>query len=403
MRIDGLGLAHSVSEGNAEDAQATPHASALLDGVAAVGGLEGSLWFGTSGPNPWDPHPYLSEMRSEAAATLRYTPLPIGTDEATVNARMEELVHFLEAKRDHARQAGGLDQAEGPFRTSATHARRRFFEDLYQAMSDDLAQLAQWHQMPLAVRVGSYDGIAREAQIEIENNINIGYVDRYWTDDELGQLGGALARLPDHLMLENPLTSKLVRIAHLTGDFAGQNDSSGTISISDIAADPNASASYPSAAGAGISALTETVLHELGHNMDDENPRFPEYMQIAGWRRVGDVGSFRDLPNGGAVKGYQVGITDDPNGDYVLMNQSGRGTFVYAKGAEFGASPYGRTNPYEDFAETLAEFLIAPAALMTEAPRKYAFMASFAGARVPADPPRPNDGIGSVFKTWSLF
>ncbi|HEY0711107.1 MAG TPA: hypothetical protein VGF45_00415 [Polyangia bacterium] len=356
-----------------------PTGVASFDGVdraesSGVGRLPPDLGIGS---DPWDPHPNLREFRAEAARTFAHEPLPAWADPTTVAQRMRDLIGFLEAKRDHAAHRAWVDPSSTSG-TAAANQRSKYFSDLCGAMQDDLAHLAGWEGLPLSAQIESFNLIAREANVEIRHNNNIGYVDKRWNDDELVQLDSALARIPDHLLLENGRNNHISRISQIDSNGAGDNEvSTGNIRITDRSM--VGMSRFSSAAAAGVTAFTDIVLHEVAHNMDDEHARFAEYSAISGWRRIGDGGSYRHLPNGGEVKGWQVGLHDDPDGDYIVMNQSNRGSYVYRKGAEFGESLYGRTNPHEDFAETFTEFLLAPEALRLAAPTKYDFMNGFAG------------------------
>jgi hypothetical protein len=336
-------------------------------------------WRNPPGLAPWDPHVNLREFRDEAARTYPYTPLSPGADEATVNAQIDDLMRFLEAKRDHAARMAWPMNGLAPS-SPAEKQRQSFFADLHEAMQGDLAALANWKSLSLPVRIGTFNAIARETNVEIKHNVSLEYDGKYWTEDEIAQIDRALSRLPDHLVLENDIKS-FIRVGTIPGGFAGFNVA-GRLRISDDAVADGLLSQYPGAAKAGDTSLMETILHETAHSFQN-TPRFKEYSDIAGWRLVGPAGAYRNLPNGGEVKGSEVGITDDPDGIYILMNQSSRGSYVYRKGAEFGSSTYGRSNPQEDFAETLAEFLLDPESLKREAPHKYEFMASFASPRDP--------------------
>jgi hypothetical protein len=317
------------------------------------------------GPNPWDPHANLKEFRSEAAAAPSYLPLGPNTDAATVDAKLAELERALTAKRDHA---AGMANGAG-----ATSDRRRFFEELQAAMQNDVGHLQGRSNLSREGKIELYNRIAHEARIEIKYNVDVRGFNKEWSDAELGQMEGALAQLPDSLVLENKKLALIYRFTEEAGGHSGQHDPvSGTIGIYDDAF--SGLSQYPGAAARGISSFEETLIHEVGHSLDDEGPRWAEYMRLSGWHKV-DRAAVANVPNGSAVKGADVGITEDPNGIYIVAKENGD-AFVYKQGAAFGKSNYGRSNPYDDFCETLAEFSLDPEKLKMEAPEKYAFMSS---------------------------
>ncbi|TWU08155.1 calcium-binding protein [Stieleria varia] len=79
--------------------------------------------------------------------------------------------------------------------------------------------------------------------------------------------------------------------------------------------------------------LSQTVIHEVGHNFDNENLRWKQWKSISGWTKT--VGKDKD--------------------DY---RQSGDGTWFYKNTASF-ARNYGRFDPLEDFATYFAKTVMS--------------------------------------------
>jgi hypothetical protein len=317
------------------------------------------------GPNPWDPHAHLKEFRGEAAAVPTYLPLGPATDAAAVDAHLAQLEQTLVAKRDHAASilsGGGVD-----------NERRRFFSEMQRAMEDDLARLQSRGGMSREQKIELHNRIGHEAQIEIKYNVDVRGFDKPWTYDELTQMDHALSRLPDRLLLEDQKLDKIYRFTGESGGHSGQyNPVSGSVAIYDAAF--GLPSSFPGSSQLGVSSsFEETLIHEVGHSLDDEGPRWADYMKLSGWHRV-DAALVANRPNGSQVRGADVGINEDPNGIYVVAKESGDGAFVYRQDAKFGPTNYARSNPYDDFCETLAEFTLDPEALRREAPEKYEFM-----------------------------
>ncbi|MDX1945874.1 MAG: hypothetical protein SFU86_10795 [Pirellulaceae bacterium] len=91
---------------------------------------------------------------------------------------------------------------------------------------------------------------------------------------------------------------------------------------------------------AANSAMQDTVLHEIGHNWENENRYWQDFLNISGWTQR--------IPRGYEHLYYSAPkspVTGQGSGWYYL--QSKHGNFV---------SSYGRTSPYEDFAEVFASY-----------------------------------------------
>jgi hypothetical protein len=346
------------------------HGFAPIDGVDLSPAHQLNQRIIFPGPNPWDPHRNLKEFRAEAAAAPRHIALGSDTDVSTVDAKLAELNRTLTEKRDHA--AGIVSQP------GVDTDRKRFFSDMQGAMQDDLAALQGSQRMSREQKIDLYNRIAHEAEIEIKYNVNVGRFDKDWTQDELTQMDAALARIPDRLLLEDRTLNKILRfgsddVYHRAG---GHNSENGSIGIYDAAF--GKSSQFPGGANQGFSSFADTLIHEVGHGLAEHNPRYDDYLKISGWHKV-DPALLAGRVNNSEVKGSDVGITDDPDGIYIIAKESGQGAFVRRKDAEFGHSDYGKTNPADDYCETLAEFLLDPEALRAKAPEKYQFMVEFAG------------------------
>lgn len=108
--------------------------------------------------------------------------------------------------------------------------------------------------------------------------------------------------------------------------YAGWNDNDGTITLNDYTFN------------GGDEKIHELVLHELGHNWDDEDP-------------VGQWGVFKSLSGWvpslfAAFPPFLNGVL---NGTYLL---SGDGEWIYRSSQQEFTREYARNNPMEDFAES---------------------------------------------------
>ena len=106
---------------------------------------------------------------------------------------------------------------------------------------------------------------------------------------------------------------------HPSGDtILGWNDNSGSIYIAQNSAIDE-------------DRFVQTILHEIGHNWDNENPEWTKYKAISSWT--------------------------DTDPETPIYNQSTNGKWWYRDTAHF-ARDYGRTNPREDFATAFAAYFM---------------------------------------------
>jgi Ca2+-binding RTX toxin-like protein len=104
----------------------------------------------------------------------------------------------------------------------------------------------------------------------------------------------------------------------------------------------------------------EIVLHEIGHNWDDENPRWGAFKDLSGWRRSNPRSS--------------------------LYVQSGNGKWWHLLSASF-ISNYAKNKPHDDFAESFAAYFmyqlgrafidVDPMDIPTTIPEKFEFLDEF--------------------------
>ncbi len=95
--------------------------------------------------------------------------------------------------------------------------------------------------------------------------------------------------------------------------------------------------------------VVQTVIHEIGHNFDDENDDWGGFMAISGWAPTASVGSMV----------YGLDESD--------FQKSGDGNWWHVtedtlSGATF-ARDYGMKNPYEDFATSFTAYFMFEAGL----------------------------------------
>jgi hypothetical protein len=112
------------------------------------------------------------------------------------------------------------------------------------------------------------------------------------------------------------------------GDIGGDNNNRGLIRLADIELNNHETRQL------------RLVLHEIGHNWDDENPHWEKFKELSGWRRVTDR-------------------TTPVSADYI-RNEEGTWEYLKAKDSAF-AGRYARTGPLEDFSESFAAYFLQQA------------------------------------------
>jgi hypothetical protein len=148
---------------------------------------------------------------------------------------------------------------------------------------------------------------------------------RRWTDAEVEQLDTALITLAGASLDNNLLRTSnrqdltFQRLASIPG-AAGDNDSSGLIRIAD-------------SAFSSRSFAQEVFAHEIGHNFDDENYYWKDFLRLSGWT-----------------------TTDPKDSSYVSTSRYGEKWF-YKTSANF-YTDYAHSHPAEDFAESFAAVVL---------------------------------------------
>jgi Mlc titration factor MtfA (ptsG expression regulator) len=117
------------------------------------------------------------------------------------------------------------------------------------------------------------------------------------------------------------------RVTTLGANVLGDNNNSGRIRLADLAFTSSST------------SVQEVVIHEIGHNWDNENPAWSNFQALSGWRSWA-VG--RAVPAGFTRARNLQGVAQP---------------WIYRTGTSFSRlDGYGRTNPYEDFATCLETY-----------------------------------------------
>jgi Ca2+-binding RTX toxin-like protein len=170
-------------------------------------------------------------------------------------------------------------------------------------------------------KINLEDGVEKTIPLEGEDEV---YETKSWTHDDVERLDAALAVL--HRVVGNTTLLKTnwgweITFARYGGRARGYN-SGGHITLTDKQFEPsNGSENY----------LRAYVLHEVGHNWDDENPFWQEFLDLSDW------------------------TSSDPNDDD--FEKAEHYNWWYRKSADF-AKGYAKNSPYDDFAESFAAYFM---------------------------------------------
>lgn len=200
-----------------------------------------------------------------------------------------------------------------------------------------------------------------------------------WGQSEIKAVDEALALLQEttgNTRLLKDYTGSAVTFFRVgtpnTGNSAeGWSNHMGQITITDSAFDPDM-------------PLTQTVVHEIGHNWDWEaaNNTIDDFRALSGW-------TDNNILTSTWIRGGGRSITINPN---LNTGRDTTDTWWYDPAATNFVREYGRTDPYEDFATSFAAYILGDDYYVDSvavgqtvggaaaAPEKMAYMAQFVGS-----------------------
>lgn len=269
-----------------------------------------------------------------------------------------------------------LREYRGAMNRPLFQADRKFFEDLINATQEDLNELRRRKNTGSREdRVRLYNQLTEERHLEVKYNINLTQQGTEWSTADLADLDEQLDRLPRKFtVLDENL--RTIRLQAMQPGQGGFNTNSGLIALPP-------------------GGIEWALIHEVGHDFDNENPDWSNFMALSGWRD--STGSFRNI-SGDYVDGvyrpmegsatlsrdgrvYHDGDRVDLDGDGLddgvvevhygkVMIRNEQNSFV---------SDYATVGPLEDFAETFRFFFTDPSGLNEVSEEKYQFMVRYAG------------------------
>lgn len=288
------------------------------------------------------------------------------TDDEYIREQLDQLEADMQAQLDDARQK--MNQADNFYE-------RKYYEDLVNALSTDISELqAGEGSGSVEDKMNLYNRLAFEFHLEVEYNINITGVGVTWTQAELQELEDQLEMLPPDFTVFNHNLREIRREAMQPG-VGGYNTGSGLIAL-------------------GSGNVGRSIIHEIGHDFDNENPRWDDFLAASGW--VNHSSDFTDIssdftgntytPYNGSARysdgqiyndGDPIDLDGDGIDDGIVQVHYGQ-VYVCDADADF-ISNYASTNPLDDFADCLKFFCKDPQQLKNDCPDKYQFMVEFMG------------------------
>ncbi|MFO0876416.1 MAG: calcium-binding protein [Gemmataceae bacterium] len=174
------------------------------------------------------------------------------------------------------------------------------------------------------------DGIC-DADYSVDAKVIFTVGNKAWTDAEIIRIDDALNSLmaatnnTKLLKLTTGIRQVFERNSSLGDGVLADNDSAGRIRVADLTFNNT------------VYTVSDTIIHEIGHNWDNENARWATWQSLSGWR---------DLP-----------VTSPVPTDYTRARNLSNVAqpYIYLSTATF-SNVYGRTNPREDFATCLQAY-----------------------------------------------
>lgn len=265
---------------------------------------------------------------------------------------------------------------------ATTPAQRQYYTDLINALDGDSKDLeSHRNHKNRSNKIELYNRVSFEYYLEKKYNVNLTSHGGVWSKSDLDELDQQLKRLPKQFTVGSPKLQE-INLKKQQDGVGGYNNGQGFISLSP-------------------KNITWALVHEIGHNFDNENPKWAEFKALSGWKNM--TSRFKSISSdfiNGSYKPYdghatfrsdgkvykdgdQIDFNRDGKIDGIVKIQYGQ-VMIHDVNATFykpneNANAYSVTTPSEDFAETFKYFFENPQDLKKQCPKKYQFMVEFAG------------------------
>lgn len=287
---------------------------------------------------------------------------------------VDKKLSHLESTLKNDRRYYLIQVAKNILNPSKSH----YYLDLVNATTDDLQDLKEAKKGKRSEKISAYNRISHEFELETTYNINLTSKGMEWSETDLNTLGDQLDNLPKKFTKNDP-NLHTIEMAKQEPGVGGYNTGDGFISI----------------AKGGVK---HAIIHEIGHDFDNENPKWSDFLSLSGWQDVtsqfqsissDDINGTYAPYSGTALLKTDGNIYKD--GDKVDLNGDGKTdgkiqvhygkVMVVNESASF-ITQYASSNPYDDFAETFKMFFTDTASanlLKKTCPEKFQFMVDYTG------------------------
>lgn len=299
-----------------------------------------------------------------------------------INSKLEELEHAMTQY---------LKEYEKKAASTRNQSERQHYNNVIKAVGSDLQEVRKNKSLKKNKdKIFFFNRMSYEFHLEVKYNVNLTGKNKFWSENDLAALDSVLANLPDRFHLLDPKMQR-IQLEDQKKGVGAYNNGQGLISL-------------------GSKAIQTSLIHEVGHNFDDENPQWKEFQALSGWKNVTQQfseisGDYKDevyLPYSGSAKfkqdgkiyrdGSAIDLDGDGTNDHIVQVHYDR-VMVYRPDAHF-ISSYARTSPKEDFAETFEMYLTnkeSAKELQALSSEKYEFMRKFTGME-----PRDQKPVGTI-------
>ena len=291
---------------------------------------------------------------------------PDQTDEEIVDGQLNNLKQDLQNK---------LAEYEQKLAEADTYYDKRFYQDLVNATRGDIQELTDnMDSGTVQDKVELFNRVTYQFHLEVKFNINLTSNGEIWSQADLQALDAQLSLMPSDFTTFND-NLREIRMEAMAPGVGGYNTGSGLIAIPP-------------------GGVQHAMVHEVGHDFDNENPRWDDFLALSGWENVS--GQFSNIssdfigdtysPYSGSAKfsdgnvyhdGDPIDLDGDGTDDGIVQVHYGQ-VWVHDDTAAFNRA-YAGTNPKDDFAEVFRLFFQNPQDLQNMSAEKYDFMVDFVG------------------------
>ena len=165
---------------------------------------------------------------------------------------------------------------------------QKFYSDLINALNGDLAYFKKiGSNGSRKERINELNRMNRELYLEATYNVNLTGKGVSWSQKDLDDFEWVMKRIGSPKLTTNSEAFSTIRLEKLAEGVGGSNHGNGLITIKP-------------------GGVKDHLIHEIGHNFEDENPKWKEFKNLSGWKNVTDQfkAASGDYSSDGAYQPY---------------------------------------------------------------------------------------------------